>query len=197
MRLHRALMMVLLAAVSALPAQAHDAVAGVGGFYGGLLHPLLVPAHLLALVAIGLLLGQETSRRRAGLLALFAASLAAGIVVIVLAFAVNDTDYALLAVAAAAGVAVAVARPVPVLVTGPLVAIAGAAIELDSVPQEISMLATFLALVGTAVAAFVVTTLLADLTARINHGWLRIGVRIVGSWVAAVAILALTLRLTR
>jgi len=28
-------------------------VAGVGGFYGGLMHPLLVPAHGLALVAWG------------------------------------------------------------------------------------------------------------------------------------------------
>jgi hydrogenase/urease accessory protein HupE len=50
------------------PAHAHDVVAGVGGFYGGLLHPLLVPAHVLALTSLGLLIGQQTPRQRAGLL---------------------------------------------------------------------------------------------------------------------------------
>src|SRR5262250_488988 len=79
------------------PAQAHDVVAGVGGFSGGLLHPLLVPAHALALLALGLALGQQP-RWPAGAL-FFGVGLVAGITLIVAAFAIT-TDTAVLAVAA-------------------------------------------------------------------------------------------------
>src|SRR5262245_43628931 len=106
----------LLLLSTTLPAHAHDVI-GVGGFYGGLLHPLLVPAHLMALVALGLLMGQQPPPYRNALLALLTAALVAGIVVIVLAFAATNPDYAVLAAAALAGIAVAAARPLPVALT--------------------------------------------------------------------------------
>ena len=177
------------------PACAHDVVAGVGGFYGGLIHPLLVPAHGLALAALGLLIGQQTPR--AGLKAVFAAALLLGVIVIVSAFAARDVDYAILGIAAAAGVAVAIARPLSVVVSCPLAAVAGVAIELDSVPQGISMQTTFLALAGTAVGAFLVVMFLADLAVCLQRDWQRIGARVAGSWIAASAILVLALRLSR
>jgi len=178
-------------------ARAHDVASGVGGFYGGLLHPLLVPAHMLALVGLGLWIGQHASRPRAVLLGLFAASLAAGVIVIVSAFAVTGADDAILVVAAVAGLAAAIARPQWLLVSAPLSAIAGAAIALDSVPQEISMTATFLALAGSAVAAFLMVMMMADLTVYWRRDWQRIAIRIAGSWIAASAILVLALRLAR
>src|SRR5262249_62376878 len=98
------------------PAQAHDGVSGVGGLPGGLLHPLLVPAHALALLALGLALGQQP-RWRAGVL-LFGVGLVAGITLIVAAFAIT-ADTAVLAVAAMAGMAVAVGRPLPLALAGP------------------------------------------------------------------------------
>jgi hydrogenase/urease accessory protein HupE len=177
------------------PARAHDAIPGIGGFYGGLLHPVLVPAHGLALVALGLLIGQQ--RPRAGLKAVFAAALLLGVLIIVSAFAARDADYAVLGVAAAAGIAVAVARPLSVVLSCPLAAVAGVAIELDSVPQEISMQTTLLALVGTAIGAFLVVGIVADIAARLQRDWQRIAVRVFGSWIAASAILVLALRLAR
>jgi urease accessory protein len=190
-----AVLVALLIAMN--PAYAHDVVGGVGGFYGGLLHPALVPAHALALVALGLLIGQQTPRRRAGLLAAFAAALVLGIGLIVAAFAAFYADYVVLGSAAVAGLAVAIARPLPLVVACPLMAVAGVTLALDSVPQEISMLATFLALTGTAIGAFLATLVLADLTAHLRRDWQRIGVRIAGSWIAASAILVLALRLAR
>jgi len=181
--------------VASQPAQAHDVVAGVGGFSGGLLHPLLVPAHALALVALGLTLGQPGRLRYAGLL-LFAAGLAAGIALIVTAFAIT-TDLAVLAVAAVAGIALAVGRPLPLAMSGPLAVVAGLAIALDSVPEEISMQTTFLALVGTAISATLAVMLVAGLARRLARDWQRIGLRIAGSWIAASAILVLAVRLGR
>jgi urease accessory protein len=183
--------------VTMSPARAHGMASGIGGFYGGLLHPLLVPAHVLALAALGLCIGQQAPRQRAALLALFAASLAAGVIVIVSAFAVTAADDAILGVAAAAGLALAAARTHWLFVSAPLAVIAGAAVELDSVPEEISMSATFLGLAGTAVAAFLIVMLVSDLTAYWRRDWQRIAVRIAGSWIAASAILVLALRLAR
>ena len=176
------------------PAQAHDVVSGVGGLPGGLLHPLLVPAHALALLALGLALGQQP-RWRAGVL-LFGVGLVAGITLIVAAFAIT-TDTAVLAVAAMAGMAVAVGRRLPLALAGPLAIVAGMAVALDSVPQEISMQTTFLALVGTAISATLAVMLVAGLSRRLARDWQRIGLRIVGSWIAASAILVLAVRLGR
>src|SRR5262249_51635723 len=44
-------------------ASAHAPFEGGGGFYGGVLHPLFVPAHLLAILGTGLLVGQQVPRQ--------------------------------------------------------------------------------------------------------------------------------------
>jgi hypothetical protein len=78
-----------------------------------------------------------------------------------------------------------------------LAAAGGAALAFDSVPHEISIAATLLALAATAVAATLLVAIVAMLSADLQRAWLRIGVRIAGSWIAASAILTLTLRLAR
>ena len=54
----------LVFALTAQPAMAHPPPLGIGGFAGGLLHPLFVPAHLLAVLALGMLIGQQPAGRR-------------------------------------------------------------------------------------------------------------------------------------
>ena len=51
--------------LSAQPALAHPPPLGIGGFAGGLLHPLFVPAHAMAVLALGLLIGQQAAWSRA------------------------------------------------------------------------------------------------------------------------------------
>ena len=178
-------------------AMAHNVVAGVGGFPGGLLHPLLVPMHVIAIVGLGLLAGQQVAGMRRWLLAMFTAGLLVGVISIVLAFASEAAELVLLLCAAVAGLLTAIARPAPLLLAGPLVAVAGAALELDSVPEEISMQATVLALLGTVIAALLVFAVVAAIGAGRTHQWQRIGIRVLGSWIAASAILILALRLAR
>ena len=55
--------LVLLA--MAEPALAHPPPLGIGGVFGGLLHPLFVPAHVLAILGLGLLVGQQAEWGRA------------------------------------------------------------------------------------------------------------------------------------
>ena len=60
-RLHVAAVVVL----SLLPAAAiaHSPIKGLDNFYAGFLHPLFVPAHLLPILVLGLLFGQQGPAR--------------------------------------------------------------------------------------------------------------------------------------
>jgi hypothetical protein len=69
----------------------------------------------------------------------------------------------------------------------------GTAIGLDSPPQGISFSAAMLALIGTAITAIAIVALIAFAGARLTRPWQRIGIRIVGSWIAASAVLVLAL----
>ncbi len=164
-------------------------------FLGGLLHPLAVPAHALALLALGLLIGQQ--RARFAPFAAFVAGLGAGLAA--LAFAVGATSAAdvLLAGAALAGLLVALARPLPTLVSALVAVIAGLALALDSPPEVTSLAAATVMLIGTGLGACLALAIVVVGASYVTRDWQRIGIRIVGSWIAASAILVLALRFAR
>jgi NADH-quinone oxidoreductase subunit M len=70
--MRRAALAAVILCLATAAAQAHTVVPGIGGFPGGLIHPLLVPAHTLSLIALGLLAGRFPSATQARLLAVFA-----------------------------------------------------------------------------------------------------------------------------
>jgi len=178
------------------PAQAHTVIAGMSGFPGGLLHPLLVPAHALLLLTLGLVAGAQAWPQRRILMLLFPLSQIAAVVLIVLAFAA-DTQNAILWLGAIAGALLALARPLPRVVTACVIAAGGVALMLDSVPALLSVQETLSALSGTAFSAFVLFALTAGLSSRLTRPWQMTGRRILGSWAAASAILVLALRLVK
>jgi hydrogenase/urease accessory protein HupE len=167
----------------------------MSAFLGGLLHPLVIPAHLVALVALGLLIGQQ----RAALFCwiAFAAGLTAGLTAIVSAIGETAAFDVLLVATALAGVLVVIARPLPMLLAITLAAVAGAALGLDSPPEAISIGAAVAMLVGTGLGAVLVLALIAAAARRLTRWWQRIGMRIVGSWIAASTVLVLALRFAR
>jgi urease accessory protein len=193
MRCRAAALLLLLMCADA--AEAHDPVPGIGGFPGGLLHPLFVPAHLLALVGLGLFIGQQPARV---LLALFfAAGLVAGLGAIASAVGETQANLALLLTAAITGGLTALAAPAPSVIGWILALVTGAAIGLDSPPQVISVREATMILIGTGIGAFVVVAVVAACAALFRREWQRIGVRVVGSWTAASAILVLAMRLAK
>jgi urease accessory protein len=187
-----------LAAVALLamaePAAAH-AVFGITGFAGGLLHPLLVPAHLMAVAALGLLIGQQGWGTSVSIV--YAVAVCAGLGTIALGIVPTLAEETLLAAAAAIGLLVAWAWPVLWPVGAGLAAVAGFALALDSPPEAISLTEANLMLLGTALSATALLVAVAWLVSRLRRHWQRIGVRIVGSWIAASAILVLALRFLR
>jgi urease accessory protein len=178
------------------PALAHT-IEGLGGFYGGLLHPVLTPTHALALLGLGLLLGQQPADGRRLPQLLFGLGLAAGLAAI--GFAVGETaaNDGLLVAVAVSGALVAAAFRLPTLVLGPLAAVMGTAIGLDSPPDVISLQEAIVMLVGTGLGALIGLGLVIEGAARMARGWQLIGVRVLGSWTAASALLAIAVRFAR
>lgn len=188
---------VLLIFVFGSSAAAHAVVEGLGSFQAGLLHPLLTPAHTLALLALGLSVSQQKRSHRKGLLILFAASLPAAVGAIAAAFAFTEATNLLLGAALVAGLLTALARRLPSWTMGLLIVSVAVGIAFDSVPQEIRAKPTLLSLAGTIIAAWLVVTLIGISAVEPRREWMRIGIRILGSWIAASALFVLALRLTR
>ena len=170
---------------------------GLGGFYGGLLHPVLTPSHGLALLGLGLLIGQQPAGRRVLPQLLFAAALAASLLALALAVGETPAGSVLLGGVALSGALVAAAFRLPLLVLGPLAAAMGAAIGLDSPPEVISIQEAVAMLIGTGLGASIALGLVVAGAARLVRGWQQIGVRVLGSWTAASALLAIAVRFAK
>jgi hydrogenase/urease accessory protein HupE len=164
-------------------------------FVSGLLHPLLVPAHAIAVLAAALLIGQQ--RRRLVPSAAFVVALAAGLAALTRGVEQPAALDVLLATTALAGglVALAVALPSPICAL--LAAIVGATLGLDSPPQAVSLAAATAPLIGNGIGASLALVLIVTVTSCLARGWQRIGVRILGSWITASAMLVLALRCAR
>ena len=195
MRVRTAAFAVLAFAASGHAAQAHDFIEGAG-FLNGFLHPLLVPSHALSLLAFGLMTGQQPSR--IFLAALFPVALIGGILLIIYAvFPIDLVPLVLLASGACAGLLTALAQPLPRIIPALILIAGGLALIIDSVPSVVSKLDTLLALAGTVLTATLTLGLAAYLASILTRDWQRIGVRIVGSWTAASALLVLALMIAR
>lgn len=195
----------LAAAGASDPALGHGGFEGVGAFYGGLLHPVAVSAHLLAAVAIGLYGGQRGWSFVVAALPFLAAGVLVGLVLARPAFEPFAVP-ALLVSAAATGLAVAFeARPPAALAIG-WMALTGAVVAADSpADTAVTDLAArafsgpggdLAALAGTGIGILLLYAWSAMPISRLHVPWQRIGIRVFGSWLAAGATISLVLAVT-
>jgi urease accessory protein len=167
----------------------------LSAYIGGFLHPLAMPAHVLALAGLAAIAG-----RIGGFTPIIPFSIGVAIGLGALAWGVGETPASdvLLAGAVLCGLLLASGAAATVLrgVGAPLALACGAALGLDSPPEAIRLGEAFAAVTGTAcgaVAALALTALAATAIAPWRHG---IALRVAGSWIAAIAILALAVRWT-
>ena len=190
------LALVVVFGLIAEPASAHDIVPGVGGFAGGVLHALLVPTHVMALLGLGLLAGRLSNGRLIAEVA-FAAALMGGLGAIALGTGETPAPLVLPGVSALCGALVAGALPVPSPLVWLMAIVTGVAVGLDSPPDAISLREAYVMMAGVWLGAVLVLVLVAEAAARLTRPWQLIGLRVVGSWIAASAILVLALQLGR
>jgi urease accessory protein len=166
--------------------------AGAAALAAGLVNPLLAPAHVLALIGLGLLVGHNPAVSK--LIAAFALGLAAGLGAIAWGVGETPASDVLLAAAALCGLLAAAGFPVPAWLAAPLALAAGAAFGLDSPPETISLRDAVLMLVGTACGGVMALAAMAFATCAVARLWHGIALRVAGSWIAAIGILVLALR---
>jgi hydrogenase/urease accessory protein HupE len=175
------------------PALAHSPIKGIGTFYNGVLHPVLVPVHVLLIVGLGLLLGQHAPRlSRFGWFAFIAAfwiGLALG------QASSRMPETALLILALIAGLLVVLEWSFGVVGMVALAIAAGLCIGLDSLSDAAQTGERWLAMAGMAVGGLLVVSYVGGVAAALVQPWQRIGIRVAGSWTVASAALVLALAL--
>jgi len=176
------------------PAWAHAPIMGIGGVLGGALHALLIPEHGMSLVALGVFLGRQQPVARRWEALAFIAALTGGLVVIALiGEAALAADFLLVATAIL-GLLIAVNWAPPFL-GWPLAVIIGGALALDSPPEVSSTAEVIRMLIGSGLGAAVAVALLAEAAGWFRANGALIVMRVLGSWIAAIAILVLSLRI--
>jgi urease accessory protein len=185
---------VLLTVAGATPASAHSPIMGIGGVLGGVLHAVLIPEHGLSLLALGLIFGLlERPARRTGY-AVFAAALLCGLVAA--AFAVGEALAAdiLLATTGIIGLLV-VTLWTPTGLAWAAAAVVGLTIALDSRPEVASNAEALQMLLGSGIGAITSLAAVAEISFLLRSNAQRIVARVMGSWITAIAILVLSLRI--
>ena len=180
-------------------AQAHTPIQGMGEVGSGLLHPLLTPPHLLLLVALGFLLGQQRPLRLGRPVGSFAVGTGLGLLATTTGAVHGVLTPVLMLLALPIAVLVAAAWPTPLAVRLVLCAAAALALGLDSgvdpgtlaIPAAKTLAATAVSLVLCVVNVAFYVSLLPP------RPWAQIGVRIIGSWIVAIALLMLAFALRR
>ena len=165
-------------------------------FLQGLTQPLLVPAHILALIGLGLLLGQQGIRPlRYGVMAFFI-GISSGIVLTRFALPAWPWETALLAGAGLAGMLLAIRLPLLLSVCVVFAAVMGGLLGLDSTPSLIPGLKAFkiyVMMAGTVTSATFIVLLSAAIAVSLRTRWEGIVLRVLGSWVVASALMVLAL----
>lgn len=169
-------------------AAAHGMLQGVGNIYAGLLHPLLVPAEALAVVAAALLLGcSGRAACRTGVPAL-AAGLAVGLALgrhVSPSFATP----VLLAVAFLAAGLVTAGIRLPPTAAAAIAAFAGVAVGIDSQADPGALHEIIVTGAATVIGAATLAVAVAGLVLGRERDWHRVAVRVSASWITACAIL--------
>jgi urease accessory protein len=168
----------------------------MNGFADGVMQAF-APTHLLAVVALGLLAGQGAPRFAVVALGAFALGYTVGTIMIAAALRGQNTALVLLGIGALSGAAAAIDRTVPQRAKEIAAAAIGGTLAFDAPPQAITIPSAVAEQIGTGIAALATFALIVLIAMRADRPWQRIGVRILGSWIAASALLVLVLRLAR
>jgi hydrogenase/urease accessory protein HupE len=195
-RLRTASLAVLPFLVMPALAYAHMPIKGMANFYNGLLHPVLVPAHILLLVAAGLHFGQQGINENKIPILVFLVATVLGMISSVFS-AGSNFNVILLAGATIIGLLVATNLRLSVYWCAIIGALAGFVIGLDSAQETLLGRDKFVALSGSAVGIYLLMLYPMGFADYFNKKpWQRVGVRIIGSWLAATSFLVLSLSLS-
>ena len=174
-------------------AHAHSPIKGIGGFYAGFLHPVTGLEHVLPFAALGILAGQQGDRVAPALF-VFAVMMMLGalgalwIPTLPYIGLLNILSGVLL------GALVAAAWRLPVVVLYVIAIVFGLTHGFANGAALNGAFKPYLFIPGLGLAGLVVPAwmmIVTDLILRQKYNWMRIAVRVAGSWITAIGVLVL------
>ncbi len=177
-------------------ASAHGASEDPLGLLAGLKHPFYVPAHMLALAALGLRLGQNSLNQVIYAVIVFGLALIAGLLATLSDFFSPYTRIALLSVTIIVGLLTLIdikKLPFEITVTSIIVALM---IGIDSGVGAQDLSTNLATLSGSAITTFTLYTCWTFLTlliCKLKPEWIKIGIRVIASWITAIAAMVISL----
>ena len=172
-------------------ASAHVSFEGSSDFANGVMHPLTTSAHLLLLIGLGLMLGQQGPPKIGAIAAVFAPASAVAFMFGALGHPVRVPPTVPIALTLLSGALIAFVYRSRWIETATL-ALAGFALGSDTIDYSASGHAPAKMALGAWLALSVVVGDVAYYSSCFARAqWLRLGVRIAGSWLVAISVLML------
>ncbi|MBC8752232.1 urease accessory protein [Paraburkholderia sp. WC7.3g] len=186
----------LIALMFVASAEAHAVYQGAGDFYAGMLHPLMSPEHVLPMLVLGALAGQNGLKRCEFVLWAFPAAMAAGASTALSFPDLHGIFLFNLVSAVLLGSLLAAAFTLPSWLILILAVVFGQSHGYANGSAIIGQIRPGVFIAGMAFASFILTAYTVAATSfllRLRPTWIAIAVRVAGSWVAAIGLLALSL----
>jgi len=178
--------------------RAHTQVEGLGDVLNGILHPLTTPPHLLILLGLGLLVGQQPPPNLKTPMVIFLPIAGISLLVTLTGVIANIYPPILVALALVTGALVAMEVQPPRFAYVALLAAAAVTIGLDSGVESGSGFSVLKRLFGTWVSlGLTVFNLAYYETLWAKQKWQKVGIRVLGSWLIAISFLVLAFSLKR
>ena len=181
--------------LSFLAIPAHVPIENINEFYAGILHPLMVPAHIMTIILVGLT-ASRIPGEALGLSRLFMTGLTVGLVASGFGVTTAFPLWLLYVMLCLLGVYVAsnfqYRQP---LFSRILLVTAGLLMGLDTTCEELRGGALWLCLVGSLIGAGFVAFYVALIAKKAKKKWQHIAIRVVASWIGAIGLLMLALEL--
>jgi len=175
------------------PASAHGS-AKLGDFYAGLAQPVYHPESLLLVLALALFVARDPERPAIPSLFAFVAATLAGAGVGLAAVPLPGVDQAVRLGALAVGLVVVTAWRAPRIAAAAVAAVLGAAHgHLAAFADRALVDRPVLFVLGLGLAPLLVASWIFVLCDRVRAPWLQIGLRVLGSWIATIALLVAAL----
>ncbi|MBN2801498.1 MAG: HupE/UreJ family protein [Deltaproteobacteria bacterium] len=176
-------------------ASAHAPIKGINNFYNGIIHPLVVPAHLLGIIALGLLTGQQ-SKNITLAPRFFMGAILAGLLILSIGFN-HDTETLVMLTGLTAALITVISPKLKTILLALIAILIGFFTGLDSSPESLTGQDLFMSLGGTFLGASLTLFYISLLVSKAKRKWQQIGIRVTASWVFASILLVMTLNLVK
>ena len=177
-------------------AAAHTPIKGIGAVFNGMLHPVVTPSHLLLLIATCLLLGRGGIDEAKMPLLVSIAMVVTGLALSGFSPGVQVEQF-ILVWAAVTGLLVAASPKISAFWYALIGAVAGFSLGFDSGQDMSSVKDNVLALFGSGIGIYFLSLYPLRFAEFSNSkNWLGTGIRVIGSWIAASALLVLALEIS-